>query len=185
VGRQEISRYGRVGWFHATVIAWVLLGLGTAFAGGTKAPAFELADLDGKEVSLSSLLKDGPVILDFWATWCKPCIRAFPGLQDLLEKYDERGLKVVAISVDGPKTKAGVAPLMRSKKYDFRVLFDSDGRVARKYNAVAIPRTVLVSPAGEIAFATVGYRPSNHDLLEKALLPFLPPAESEGAEAVK
>jgi peroxiredoxin len=150
-----------------------------------KAPAFTLADLDGKDVSLSHLLEKGPVIVDFWATWCKPCIQGFPDLQDLLEKYKGRGLSVVAISVDGPKSRAHVAPFIHSRKYGFEVLLDTDGRVAKKYSAMTIPRTVLISPEGGIAFATVGYRPSNHEQLEQALLPLLPPVKAEGGEVAQ
>ncbi len=144
-----------------------------------KAPDFSLPDLEGKQVKLSDLLKRGPVIIDFWATWCKPCIRAFPDLQKLYEKYQDRGLTVVAISVDSPRTQVRVAPFIKSKKYSFVVLLDKDGRVARQYNAVIIPRTLLIDQHGETVFATVGYHPSNHEKLEKALIPILP-SSSEG-----
>ena len=151
----------------------------------SKAPDFTLANLEGKDITLSKLLAEGPVIVDFWATWCKPCIKGFPGLQELHEKYEDRGLKVVAISIDSPKSRSRVAPFIKSKKYDFEVLLDTQGRVAKKYNAVTIPRAVLIGPDGEIACATVGYRPSNHELMEKSLLPLLPAKETKGGEVVE
>lgn len=150
-----------------------------------KAPDFTLANLEGKDVTLSQLLAGGPVLLDFWATWCKPCIRAFPDLEALTSEYKDRGLTVVAVSVDGPKSRARVAPFIRSKKYSFEVLYDTQGRVAKNYNAMSIPRTVLISPDGKIAYATVGYRPSNHDEIEKSLIPLLPSAATEGGEVVE
>jgi peroxiredoxin len=172
------------------LLAAVLLGLllvATAAtvspAGEVKAPDFTLANLDGKNVALSDLLAKGPVIVDFWATWCKPCIKGFPGLQELLDKYKERGLTVVAISVDGPKSRSRVKPFIHSKKYGFEVLLDTQGRVAKSYNAVTIPRTVLIDTDGKIAHATVGYRPSNHEQIEKTLLPLLPEPEAEGEAA--
>jgi len=148
----------------------------------SKAPDFTLPDLEGKEVTLSELLAGGPVILDFWATWCKPCIKGFPGLEALTNEYKDRGLTVVAISVDGPKSRARVASFVRSKKYSFEVLYDTQGRVAKKYNAMTIPRTVLISPEGEIIYATVGYRPSNHEQIEKSLIPLLPEVAAEDGE---
>ncbi len=151
----------------------------------SKAPDFTLANLEGKDITLSELLAGGPVIVDFWATWCKPCIKGFPGLQELFEKYKDRGLSVVAVSVDSPKSRSRVGPFIRSKKYSFEVLLDTQGRVAKKYNAVTIPRAVLISPGGEIACATVGYRPSNHEQMEKSLILLLPEKETKGGEVIE
>lgn len=164
------------------VLACVLLFLAVPATAGKnlKAPDFTLSNLRGKDVTLSEVLKQGPVILDFWATWCKPCIKAFPGLQDLLVKYESRGLRVVTVSVDSPKTQARVIPFIKSKKYTFEVLFDSQGRVAKKYQVMAIPRTLLISPTGEIVYATVGNRPTSHKELEQAVLKILPEEADDG-----
>jgi cytochrome c biogenesis protein CcmG/thiol:disulfide interchange protein DsbE len=176
MGRLEDTRQARK--FHwPTAALWLAvlwaIAATSSPAAAAPAPDFTLPNIDGKEVTLSKLLADGPVIIDFWATWCKPCLKGFPGLQAMYEKYRGRGLRVVTISVDSPRSRAGVAPLIKSKKYTFEVLLDTQGRVAKKYNAVALPRTVLLSPDGEIVFATVGYRPSNDEKLEEALVPIL------------
>ena len=165
----------------------ILLGIAPQFSqpAAGEAPDFKLVNIDGKDVKLSELLAEGPVILDFWATWCKPCLKAFPGLQEMLDKYEDRGLQVVTISVDGPKSRSRVGPLVRSKKYTFEVLLDTQGRVAQKYNAVALPRTLLISPEGEVVFAAVGYRPSNHEQLENALIPLLPEKAAKNGEPVE
>jgi peroxiredoxin len=183
--RPEIARLRLAVGLPAGILILAFVLLGSGFAGDDKAPDFTLPNLTGEDVTLSDLLAKGPVILDFWATWCKPCIQGFPGLQTLLDEYKGRGLTVVAISVDGPKTRARVAPFMRSKEYGFEVLLDTQGRVAQKYNAVAIPRTVLVNPEGGIAYATVGYRPSNHDLIEKELIPLLPPEDVQDGDVAE
>ena len=151
----------------------------------SRAPDFTLVNLEGKDVTLSELLHKGPVIVDFWATWCKPCIKGFPGLQELFEKYKDRGLSVVAVSIDSPKSRSRVGPFIKSKKYSFEVLLDTQGRVAKKYNAITIPRAVLIDSDGEIACATIGYRPSNHELMEKSLLPLLPEKEAKDGEAAE
>jgi peroxiredoxin len=173
----------------ACILAGVLtvsLTPGGALGGDDpEAPDFTLANLEGEDVTLSELLAGGPVILDFWATWCKPCIRGFPGLEALTAKYRDRGLTVVAVSVDGPKSRARVAPFIRSKKYSFEVLYDNQGRIAKKYSAITIPRTVLIAPDGRIAYATVGYRPSNHEEIEKHLVPLLPRAAVEVGDVVE
>jgi peroxiredoxin len=158
----------------------------SAAASAGKAPDFRLSNLDGRDVVLSELLKSGPVVVDFWATWCKPCLKAFPGLQKTYEQYKDRGLTVVAVSVDGPKTRAGVAPLIKSKRYGFEVVLDTDGRVARKYNAMLLPRTVLIDQNGDIIFGTVGFRPANHEKLAEHLESILPGKKtSQDGESVE
>jgi peroxiredoxin len=164
-----------------TIACGMLLLAVPATAGkNMTAPDFTLSNLKGKSVTLSDVLKEGPVLLDFWATWCKPCVKAFPGLQNLFERYEKRGLRVVTVSVDSPKSQARVTPLITSKKYTFEVLLDTQGRVARKYNIMALPRTLLISPTGEIVYATVGNRPTSHKELEQAILEILPGEADDG-----
>jgi peroxiredoxin len=153
---------------------------GSSIGSEGKAPDFALPNLDGKDVKLSQLLARGPVILDFWATWCKPCIKGFPALQQLHDKYKEQGLTVLAVSVDSPKSRSRVAPFITSQKYTFEVLLDTEGKVAQKYNAVAIPRTVVISPEGQIVYTSVGYKPTNEEQLDQAVKAVLPPASGEG-----
>ena len=168
----------------AVVLGLVALSSAASGADGT-APDFKLPDLKGKDVALADLLKKGPVIVDFWATWCKPCLKAFPGLQKILDEYKDRGLSVVAISVDGPKSRAHVGPLIKSKKYTFEVLLDTQGRVAKKYGAILLPRTVLLDQDGKIVYAATGYRPANHDKIEAALESILPKQPAKDGEEVE
>jgi peroxiredoxin len=185
VKRTKIIQRGSAVALAAAILLGALVLSGPVLAEDNKAADFTLPNLKGEDVTLSDLLAGGPVIVDFWATWCRPCIQSFPDLQKLVDEYKDRGLTVVAVSVDGPRTRSRVEPFIRSKDYGFEVLFDTQGRVAQRYSAVAIPRTVLVNSDGEIALATVGYRPSNHDLIEKALVPLLRPEHAKGGETAK
>jgi len=160
----------------ALLLAALLVLTGTSVSVGAdkKAPEFTLPNLDGDDVTLSELLEDGPVIVDFWATWCKPCIKAFPDLQELFDKYRNCGLKVLAISIDGPKSMSRVGSLIKSKGNTFEVLLDPGQKVARKFHVTSVPRTVLVNTDGTIAYAVTGYRPKNHEELEAAVATLLP-----------
>jgi peroxiredoxin len=174
----------------APAIVWalslVLLGALPSSARDTKVPDFTLPDLGGNELTLSELLKDGPVILDFWATWCKPCIKAFPELQKILDTYEGCGLKVVAISIDGPRSMSRVGALMKSKGHTFQVVLDPGQRVARKYHVTSVPRTLLVDTDGKAVYAATGYRPGRQAELEsavKALFPEECPTKADAKEA--
>ncbi len=171
----------------ALLLAALLVLTGTSVSVGAdkKAPEFTLPNLDGDDVTLSELLEDGPVIVDFWATWCKPCIKAFPDLQEIFDKYRNCGLKVLAISIDGPKSMSRVGSLIKSKGNTFEVLLDPGQKVARKFHVTSVPRTVLVNTDGTIAYAVTGYRPKNHEELEAAVAKLLPgdcPEEPESEE---
>ncbi|MBM3306824.1 MAG: TlpA family protein disulfide reductase [Candidatus Eisenbacteria bacterium] len=161
---------GTSGW------AAVLLVAATCAFGATptKAPDFTLPNVEGKSLTLSELLKGGPVVVDFWATWCKPCIKAFPDLQQVLDKYADCGLRVVAVSIDGPKSASRVGALIASKGHTFDVVLDTSQDVARKFHVSAVPRTVLINTKGEIVYATAGYRPQNHAELDAAVRSLLP-----------
>ncbi|MFQ5601529.1 MAG: TlpA disulfide reductase family protein, partial [Candidatus Krumholzibacteriia bacterium] len=81
-----------------------------------------LEDVDGRRADLSSYLGTGPVVLDFWATWCKPCLAAFPELNELYEDLEPRGLQVVGINEDGPRNASKIKPFMKSHGYTFPVV---------------------------------------------------------------
>ena len=174
VSARRIGFKGFAGITLALIALAGVLAAGVAIAAESKAPDFALPNLDGKDIKLSELLSRGPVVLDFWATWCKPCIKGFPALQQIHEKYKAQGLTVIAVSVDSPKSRSRVSPFISSQKYTFEVLLDVEGKVAQKYNAVAIPRTVLINPKGEIIYTAVGYRPTNEEQLDEAVRSVLP-----------
>ncbi|NOT35689.1 MAG: TlpA family protein disulfide reductase, partial [Candidatus Eisenbacteria bacterium] len=74
------------------------------------ASAFRVRTVDGRTLELAALLERGPVLLDFWATWCKPCIASMPELQALHTRWAQRGLTVIGISEDGPRNASKVRP---------------------------------------------------------------------------
>lgn len=153
-----------------TVLAGLFVfAAASAPAAESKAPNFVLPNLDGEEVSLFEALSRGPVIVDFWATWCKPCVKAFPDLQEILDDYRECGLEVFAISIDGPRSSSRVKSLIASKGNTFEVLLDPAQKVAKKFHVTSVPRTVLVDTDGTIAYAVTGYRPTNHEQLAAAV----------------
>ncbi|MBC8183884.1 TlpA family protein disulfide reductase [candidate division KSB1 bacterium] len=133
------------------------------------APDFRLPDLKGKQVSLKSLLGKGPVVIDFWATWCKPCIKYLPKLQKVYDKYKKDGLLVVGINEDGPRNRAKINPFIKSKRINFPILIDANSQIMRRYRIMGLPATVIIAPGGKIFKVHKSYKPGDEKILEKEI----------------
>jgi len=123
------------------------------------APDFQLESFAGGKVRLSDALKRGPVLLDFWATWCGPCRMALPHYESLNESYGPRGLTVLAVSEDDPDGQAAIGPFFEKNGLGFTALLDGKKEVARKYRVQSLPSTFLISPKGRIMAFHLGFRP--------------------------
>jgi peroxiredoxin len=130
------------------------------------APNFTLPDVDEKRVELKSLLGKGPVVVDFWATWCKPCKEQFPHFQKFLEQYGNRGLTIITIATDSPKTASRVKSYLMGRRFTFGALLDRNQEVSRLYKIKALPTTFLIDADGRIRYTHTGYRPGAEKLLE-------------------
>ncbi len=120
---------------------------------GKAAPDFELKKLDGTLVKLSDL-KGRVVVLDFWATWCGPCVASLPKITELGQEF--KGAEVDVIMVNIEQTSAEVRALLDRLKLSPVVVLDSDGSVARAYQAQAIPQTVIIDRDGNVKQVIVG-----------------------------
>ena len=123
---------------------------------GKPAPSFTLQDLDSKQVSLSDF-KGKVVILDFWATWCPPCVVEIPHFIELYEQYKDKGFVMVGISVDREGTSV-VKSFVQKYQVNYTILM-ADGQIQKAYgNIPAIPTTFVIDSAGNIQRMYVGYR---------------------------
>lgn len=122
-----------------------------------KAPDFKLENIDGKYVELSKEIGSGPILISFWATWCKPCIEELSQYKTIYKEYETRGAKFFAISTDNEKTAAKVRPMVKSKGFPFTILLDPNSEVARKYYVPSVPYVVILDKLGNIAYSHLGY----------------------------
>jgi len=120
---------------------------------GKPAPAFSLSALDGTRTS-SADLKGTVYVLDFWATWCGPCVESLPGLDKVYQDFKGSGVKIFAVNEQ--EEKQAVQKFVEEKKLTLTVLLDSDGKVGQAYGASAIPQTVIVGKDAKVRRVFVG-----------------------------
>jgi peroxiredoxin len=120
---------------------------------GNQALDFELASLDGGNVSLSDY-QGQIIIMNMWATWCPPCRAEMPGLERFYQTYKSDG--VVVLAVNGREPVNTVRPFIESNNFTFPVLMDFDGTVGIQYAARSFPTTYVIDRNGRIQHVKVG-----------------------------
>lgn len=150
-----------------SVLLFVVMFLSIAKFSYSQSYDFDLQDIDGNSVKLSALLAKGPVMLQFWATWCVPCKEEMRGLNDIWAKYKDSGFSYVAASIDDQKTTGKVKPFIESKGYKFTVVFDSDKNVFKTYGGQDPPFSVLISRTGDVIKTYSGFLPGDDVKVEE------------------
>ena len=150
------------------------------------APDFRVRSVTGETLELSVLRSRGLVLIDFWATWCQPCLAALPEIESLHRRYASRGLAVVGISIDGPRNYAKVRPFGARLGLTFPIVLDPEGRLQESFGVIAVPTSILVDSSGTVVLATQGYRPGEGARLGAAIERLLGPvpADADSGAAV-
>jgi thiol-disulfide isomerase/thioredoxin len=131
-------------------------------------PSVELKTLDGKTLNITEVVKnDGnPVLISFWATWCKPCKLELNTINEVYADWqDETGVKLVAISIDDSRMSSRVKPYVNSVGWEYDVLLDANGDLKRAMNVNTIPHTFLLDGKGNVVWQHNGYTPGDEDEL--------------------
>jgi peroxiredoxin len=139
--------------------------------GSGRAPDFELRSLDGNDVRLADHFGKDVVLIDFWATYCQPCLVALPHLDELYRKYKGRGFVVLAVAIDEAALGSRVRVEAAKLRLSFPVLLDPETEVVARYNPKSTaPYSVLVGRDGRILSRREGYTVAERDVLEREVL---------------
>ena len=151
---------------------YLFISLFIAFATCTSAqlPSVTLKDINGKAVQTDKLSNDGrPFIIDFFATWCKPCNRELDAIAEVYEDWQkETGVKIFAISIDEAQKINKVKPLVENHGWEYDVLLDPNGDLKRALGIQMIPFTLICDGQGNIVYKHNGYTDGEEtELIEK------------------
>jgi cytochrome c biogenesis protein CcmG, thiol:disulfide interchange protein DsbE len=138
-------------------------GEGTSKMVGSAGPDFTATSISGSKVALASL-KGKVVIVDFWATWCEPCKKSFPKLEELNVKYKGQ-LELVAISEDDDKS--GIPDFAKAHGAKFTLVWDDGKEIAKKWEPKNMPTTYVLDKTGTVRFVHQGYKDGEADEIDK------------------
>lgn len=137
----------------------VLMTFSSGFAAepaNKKAPDFTLKDMQGNKVSLSDF-KGKVVMINFWATWCPPCIEEMPSMEKLYKKLGSEDFVILAVNIE-PDAREIVEEFLTKRPYTYPVLLDGESKVQQLYGAFRLPETVIINRQGEVVTRIVGGR---------------------------
>ncbi len=122
-------------------------------------PEVNIQTVQGAPFNTKQITNDGkPVIITFWATWCKPCMKEHDAINEVYEDWvDETGVKLYAISIDNARSSKNVLPTVNGKSWEFDVLLDPNGELKRAMNVNIPPHTFILNGKGDVVWQHIGY----------------------------
>ncbi|MXZ44868.1 MAG: TlpA family protein disulfide reductase [Gammaproteobacteria bacterium] len=152
-------------WIHYEVKAKIVPAAGLSGGGiiersgsielNDEVPDFSATTFDGLNIQLSEFQDREVVVLDFWATWCQPCIRGMPDLQALHDDFDDQGVEVLAVNVG--ETVETIREFLEPSGYSFPVVIDTNEKISGSYGVFGIPRLLIIDKSGRLRHIEVGY----------------------------
>lgn len=135
---------------------------------GDQAPIFDLPSIYADHPAISTASLEGKTVyVDFWASWCAPCLSSLPLYNDMYHKYKDQGLEIVAINVDNP-IEDGLDFLLDTP-LDFLIPADPDGEAAELFEVIGMPTSYLIKPDGTVTLVHMGFRSGDIEMIEEAI----------------
>tara|TARA_B100001750_G_scaffold223724_1_gene214243 strand:+ start:229 stop:726 length:498 start_codon:yes stop_codon:yes gene_type:complete len=148
------------------ILSMVLL-ITNCFAQTRSLPSVNVKTLEGSSMNILKLENNGnPIVINFWATWCKPCKKELNTIAEVYSDWqDETGVKIVAISIDDSRSMKKVAPYINASDWDYEIYLDPNGDLKRAMGVSTVPHTFLLNGDNEIIWQHKGYVDGDEDEL--------------------
>ena len=135
-------------------------------------PSLQLKDINGKTVNTANIIKNNgkPVIISFWATWCKPCLRELKAIHEVYADWqEETGVKMIIVSIDQTQDANKVKPLVDGNGWEYEVLLDPNSDFKRAMNVQNVPHVFVLDGKGKIVYNHAGYVDGGEEDIYEAL----------------
>lgn len=157
------------------ILTFLAIVIATAFCfsqDSRNLPNVKVKTLKGDAFNISEIDNDGgPIVISFWATWCKPCKKELNNIAEVYEDWqDETGVKLVAVSIDDSRSMAKVAPYVNSTDWDYEVYLDPNSDLKRAMGVSTVPHTFLLNDKKEIVWQHRGYVEGDEEKLYERIV---------------
>ncbi len=142
----------------------------SSFSQNRTLPSVKVKNLKGSLVNIQTIENDGnPIVISFWATWCKPCKKELNTIAEVYEDWqEETGVKLVAISIDDSRSSSKVKPYVNSSGWEYEIYLDPNRDLSRSLGVSTVPHTFLLDGKGNIVWEHRGYiEGDEEELLEQ------------------
>lgn len=142
---------------------FITLVLSIAFAANAQVVRdFKTNKLNNEVVSFEDLKGDKLTVLDFWASWCRPCLKAMPKLEKVYQEVSDKGVAVIGVNVDGPRSFSKALPLINSLKISYPNISDIEGKLKDELEVSSMP-TLLIVKGNKVVYRHEGYAPGDEE----------------------
>jgi cytochrome c biogenesis protein CcmG, thiol:disulfide interchange protein DsbE len=150
-----------------------------------RAPFFTLKTVKGENFALEQNIGKGPMVINFWATWCGPCILEMKNLKPLHAKYSNKGLLMLSVSIDDNKTAAQVPGIIRTYKFPYTVLLDPNKEAFRAFHAANVPELFIIDKEGMIVYHHSGYQKGDEKKVDETVAKLLEDTQTEKEKSIR
>ena len=150
-----------------SALALALLISFSTYSQSRTLPSIKVGTLDGNSINIQEIENEGnPIVINFWATWCKPCKKELNNISEIYEEWqDETNVKLVAISIDDSRSMSKVGPYINASDWEYDIFLDPNGELKRAMGVSTVPHTFLLNGKKEIVWQHRGYVDGDEDKL--------------------